>query len=73
MHLPEVEARPEEERDDGKGQAEGEVYLDGVEVGVGIALGAGLEDVGAHERLERKNESLAVSFFDGGPRVREEG
>ena len=35
-HLPEVEASPEEKRDDGKRQAQGEVYLYGIEIGVGI-------------------------------------
>lgn len=35
-HLPEVEASPEEKGDDGKRQAQGEVYLYGIEIGVGI-------------------------------------
>ena len=63
-HLPEVEASPEEKRDEGKRQAQGQVYLDGIEIGVGIGLFApcvvGLEDVGAHERLGRVK--IAVSL-----------
>lgn len=63
-HLPEVEAGPEKKRDDGKRQAQGEVYLYRVEMGVGIGPSVPcivcLEDVGAHERLSRRQS--AISF-----------
>ena len=63
-HLPEVEASPEEKGDDGKRQAQGEVYLYGIEIGVGIRHPAPgvvwLEDFGAHECLS--TGELAVSF-----------
>lgn len=62
--LPEVETGPEEKRDNGKRQAQGEVYLYGIETGVGIRLSAPrivrLEDIGTHERLNRRE--VAVSF-----------
>ena len=54
-HLPEVEASPEEKRDDGEGQAQGEVYLDWVEVSKRVwrfrDCTVRLENGGAHERL----------------------
>ena len=52
-----MEARPEEKRDDGERQAQGEVYLDGIEMSIRVRrLGdctVRLEDGGAHERLKR--------------------
>ena len=55
--FPKVEAGPEEKRNDGERQAQGEVYLDGVEAGIGVwpfsDRTVRLEDGGAHERLKR--------------------
>ena len=62
-HLPEVEASPEKERDDGKRQAQGEIHLHRVKMGVRIGPPpciVRLEDVGAHQRLRRRQS--AISF-----------
>ena len=52
-----MEASPEEKRDDGERQAQGEVYLDGVEMSIRVwrfrDCTVRLEDGGAHERLKR--------------------